>query len=200
MRRRATRSRILKKPSRARGGDRARERRQPRGHRDLVRRRGADRPEKQDHPPLGRRGTRPSAPSDQRTVSTHIFGEICPKEGKAVCLIRPKCNTEAMQSHLDEIAKDVEPGSRTVLLLDKAGWHTSPKFDVPEKSHGPAAARQMPRAQTQLRSYGSSCATTGSQTGPSQPRRHRRSLLRRLEQAPRPTLARHVHRSPKMGP
>jgi hypothetical protein len=79
-----------------------------------------------------RRGTRPSAPSDQRTASTYIFGAICPKDGKAVGLILPKCNTEAMQLHLDEIAKDVEPGRHAVLLLDKAGWHTSPKLDVPE--------------------------------------------------------------------
>ena len=79
-----------------------------------------------------RRGTRPSAPSDQRTASTYIFGAICPKDGKAVGLILPKCNTEAMQLHLDEIAKDVEPGRHAVLLLDRAGWHTSPKLDVPE--------------------------------------------------------------------
>ena len=58
-----------------------------------------------------RRGTRPSAPSDQRTASTYIFGAICPKEGKAVGLILPKCNTEAMQLHLDEIAKDVAAGT-----------------------------------------------------------------------------------------
>ena len=70
-----------------------------------------------------RRGTRPSAPSDQRTASTYIFGAICPKEGKAVGLILPKCNTEAMQLHLDEIAKDVAPGRHAVLLLDQAGWH-----------------------------------------------------------------------------
>ena len=34
--------------------------------------------------------------------------------------------------HLDEIAKDVQPGRHAVLLLDKAGWHTSSKLDVPE--------------------------------------------------------------------
>ncbi len=34
-----------------------------------------------------RRGSRPPAPSDQRTASTYIFGAICPKEGKAVGLI-----------------------------------------------------------------------------------------------------------------
>ena len=36
-----------------------------------------------------KRGSRPSAPSDQRTASTYIFGTICPKEGKAVGLILP---------------------------------------------------------------------------------------------------------------
>ena len=34
-----------------------------------------------------KRGSRPSAASDQRTASTYIFGAICPKEGKAVGLI-----------------------------------------------------------------------------------------------------------------
>src|SRR5436190_10796838 len=29
-----------------------------------------------------KRGTRPSAPRDQRTASTYIFGAICPKQGK----------------------------------------------------------------------------------------------------------------------
>jgi len=29
-----------------------------------------------------KRGSRPSAPEDQRTASAYIFGAICPKEGK----------------------------------------------------------------------------------------------------------------------
>jgi len=36
-----------------------------------------------------KRGTRPSAPHDQRTASTYIFGAICPAEGKAAGLILP---------------------------------------------------------------------------------------------------------------
>src|SRR5262249_49414715 len=43
-----------------------------------------------------KRGTRPSAPRDQRTASTYIFGAVCPKEGKGAALILPACNTEAM--------------------------------------------------------------------------------------------------------
>ena len=34
-----------------------------------------------------RRGTRPSAPNDQRTASTYIFGAICPSDGKGAALV-----------------------------------------------------------------------------------------------------------------
>ena len=43
-----------------------------------------------------KRGTRPSAPHDQRTRSAYIFGAICPKEGKGAGLVLPRCSTEAM--------------------------------------------------------------------------------------------------------
>ena len=47
-----------------------------------------------------KRGTRPSAPRDQRTASTYIFGAVCPKHGKGAALMLPACNTEAMNLHL----------------------------------------------------------------------------------------------------
>lgn len=34
-----------------------------------------------------KRGSRPSAPHDQRTRSAHIFGAICPWTGKAAALV-----------------------------------------------------------------------------------------------------------------
>jgi putative transposase len=78
------------------------------------------------------RGSRPSAPSDQRTASTYIFGAICPKEGKVVGLILPWCNTVMMNLHLSAISADVAPGRHAVLLLDQAGWHLSGKLAVPD--------------------------------------------------------------------
>ena len=36
-----------------------------------------------------KRGTRPSAPRDQRTASAYIFGAICPREGKSLPRRRP---------------------------------------------------------------------------------------------------------------
>jgi hypothetical protein len=79
-----------------------------------------------------RRGTRPSAPQDQRTASTYIFGAICPKEGKAAALVLPWCNIEAMALHLTTISQQIEPGRHAALLLDQAGWHVSAKLLVPD--------------------------------------------------------------------
>jgi len=78
-----------------------------------------------------RRGTRPSAPHDQRTSSAYIFGAICPMEGKGAGLVLPSCNTEAMALHLEEISVAVAPGAHAILLLDQAGWHVSTKLPVP---------------------------------------------------------------------
>ncbi len=78
-----------------------------------------------------KRGSRPSAPHDQRTASTSIFGAICPQEGKAVGLILPWCNTEAMNLQLAEISVEVATGRHAALLVDQAGWHLSAGLDVP---------------------------------------------------------------------
>jgi transposase len=79
-----------------------------------------------------RRGTRPSAPHDQRTASAYIFGAICPKEGTAAALVLPWCNTEAMSLHLKVISEKITPGKHAALLLDQAGWHMSSRLDVPD--------------------------------------------------------------------
>lgn len=78
-----------------------------------------------------RRGSRPSAPSDQRNASTYIFGAICPADGKAVGLILPWCNTAMMNLHLAAISAEIAPGRHAALLLDQAGWHLSTRLAVP---------------------------------------------------------------------
>ena len=43
----------------------------------------------------------------------------------------PRCDTEAMASHLAAISAEVAPGRHAALLVDRAGWHTSAKLVVP---------------------------------------------------------------------
>lgn len=44
----------------------------------------------------------------------------------------PRANTEAMQLHLNEISKYVARKAHAVVLMDRAGWHTTGKLDVPK--------------------------------------------------------------------
>ncbi len=77
------------------------------------------------------RGSRPTAPKDQRTKSAYIFGAICPARGVGAGLVLPRCNTQAMQWHLDEISSQVSPRAHAALIVDRAGWHTTGKLTVP---------------------------------------------------------------------
>jgi len=77
------------------------------------------------------RGTRPRAPKDLRTKSAYIFGAICPERGIGAALVLPRCNTQAMQRHLEEISSQVTPGAHAVLIVDQAGWHTTGKLVIP---------------------------------------------------------------------
>ena len=78
-----------------------------------------------------RRGTRPRLTHDQRTQSTYLFGAICPERGAGAALVLPRCNTQMMQMHLDEIATQVAPDAHAILICDQAGWHTTALLAVP---------------------------------------------------------------------
>jgi len=62
----------------------------------------------------------------------YIFGAVCPQKGKGAGLVLPYCDTGAMTAHLEEISQAVDPGAHAVLILDQAGWHVTPKLDVPD--------------------------------------------------------------------
>ena len=78
-----------------------------------------------------RKGTRPRLPADQRYKSAYLFGAICPARGTGAALMMPFANTQAMQMHLDEISRHIAPGAHGVVLMDRAGWHTTAKLAVP---------------------------------------------------------------------
>ena len=44
----------------------------------------------------------------------------------------PFSNTAAMQIHLNEISRHVAPKAHGVVLMDRAGWHTTGKLNTPK--------------------------------------------------------------------
>src|SRR5476651_1435741 len=146
-----------------------------------------------------KRGTRPSAPRDQRTASTYIFGAICPKRGTGVALILPACNTEAMNLHLAEIAKAVAPGAHAVLLVDQAGWHLSARLLIPANITIIPLPPKCPELNPVENIWQYMPRQLALQPRLQILRRYRRSLLLRLEYPCRPTLEDHVHRTAPMG-
>ena len=79
-----------------------------------------------------KRGTRPIQPADQRYESAYLFGAICPARGTGAALALPFADTGAMQLHLDEIARHIAKDAHAVLLLDRAGWHTTGNLRWPK--------------------------------------------------------------------
>src|SRR3954470_3274575 len=79
-----------------------------------------------------RRGSRPCQPADQRYDSAYLFGAICPARGTGAGLVMPYADTEAMQFHLGEISRMVARCAHAVLLLNRAGWHTTGHLTIPK--------------------------------------------------------------------
>lgn len=69
------------------------------------------------------KGSRPVKTRDCRHVSAYLFGAVCPERATGAALVMPHVNTEAMNHHLQEIAKQVAPGAHAVVVCDGAGWH-----------------------------------------------------------------------------
>jgi transposase len=76
-------------------------------------------------------GSRPRQPKDQRYENAYVFGAVCPCRDTGVALIMPHADTEAMQAHLDAIGRAIAPSAHALLILDKAGWHTTGKLKPP---------------------------------------------------------------------
>ena len=43
----------------------------------------------------------------------------------------PSANTCAMQMHLEEISRTVAAGAHAVVLMDRAGWHSTARLKLP---------------------------------------------------------------------
>src|SRR5215204_6568129 len=113
-------SRLSKKlPPHSRGASRRHS--APQTRRDLVPRRGAHRPEERPRSPVGAaRNTADAARRSALRARVSVWRHL------------PCADTDAMQLHLEEISRTVARRSHAVLLLDRAGWHTTGNLSVPK--------------------------------------------------------------------
>src|SRR6202140_4040114 len=78
-----------------------------------------------------KKGSRRRQPKDQRYANAYLFGAVRPARDRGAAIVMPRADTLAMQAHLDEISRNVAHGAHALILLDKAGWHTTRKLSSP---------------------------------------------------------------------
>jgi hypothetical protein len=57
---------------------------------------------------------------------------ICSARGTGTALVMPTVSIDAMNKHLAEISQCVSVSAIALLILDGAGWHSSPQLIVPD--------------------------------------------------------------------
>ena len=111
--------------------------------------------------------------TDQRYDSAYRFGAICAARGTGAALAMPYADMQAMQLHLDEISRAVARGAHAVLLLDRAGWHTTGRVALPQNitiiflpSRAPELARPCAQGPARGTKAGTPYTVSRSRTTP----------------------------------
>ena len=72
----------------------------------------------------------PTVKSQMVREYIYAFSALSPQTGDCYSIISPICNTEAMSIFLEEVAVQYS-NYRLIMIMDKAGWHTSNLLQVP---------------------------------------------------------------------
>jgi transposase len=82
-------------------------------------------------------GQRPLAPVQHRYDWRYLVGFVHPASGRTVFHLATTVSIAAFSIELEAFAAAVgaSPAKQIVLVLDRAGWHASPRLRVPEHVH-----------------------------------------------------------------
>jgi transposase len=82
-------------------------------------------------------GRRPVVTVKPRYAWVWVYGFVHPQSGATEWLLLPRVDTPLLSAALAHFARAVGAGAakRVILVLDRAGWHTSPELVVPEGLH-----------------------------------------------------------------
>lgn len=80
------------------------------------------------------KGQRPIAQVRRKYQWLYVYGFIRPSTGQSWWCLLPTVTTEAFALALATFARDegIDATHRAVLVIDQAGWHTSPELALPE--------------------------------------------------------------------
>lgn len=79
------------------------------------------------------KGHRPTAHVRRQYKWLYVYGFVRPSTGQSWWCLLPTVNVTAMTLALATFARDegIDAQRRVVLVVDQAGWHTSPKLVLP---------------------------------------------------------------------
>ena len=80
-----------------------------------------------------RRGRRPVAVSTHKYEWLYLYGFVRPRTGDVEWWVADGVGVDLFQQVLEAYARDVGAGSdkTVILLIDNAGWHVTPRLEVP---------------------------------------------------------------------
>jgi transposase len=98
------------------------------------------------------KGQHPIAPVRRKYAWLYVYGFIRPSTGQSWWCLLPTVTTEAFALALATFARDegIDAAHRAVLVVDQAGWHTSPDVVLPagiELVFLPAASPELQPAE-----------------------------------------------------
>ena len=74
---------------------------------------------------------RPTVPRQVVREFVYVFAAVCVSSGRFTALLLPTANTAMMNLFLAHLAREFAM-SFLILVVDRAGWHTTPRLRVPE--------------------------------------------------------------------
>lgn len=78
------------------------------------------------------KGSRPTAIRQTRYEWVYLYAAVDPVAGTSSGLLARHVNIQTMEMFLQILSREVDENDHVVLVMDQAGWHTSPKLTVPE--------------------------------------------------------------------
>lgn len=80
------------------------------------------------------KGSRPTAVKQTKYEWVYLYAAVDPLSGDSSALLARHVNTGTMEAFLKILSAEVGKEDHIVMVLDNAGWHTSPRLRLPDNT------------------------------------------------------------------